>query len=474
MNKLPVKSVVIGAGPTGLCTAWNLATEGLSVTVLEKASDIGGMAVSFSDNGYIFDLGPHNFHTVHKDILRFVKKILKDDLRTHYPKIKIFFMNRFIDYPLGGIKVFTVLPLRIMLPAVFSFLFARLKLLLCGARDDNSFESWIKNRFGNTLYGIYFGPYAQKAWMIKASEISKYVAEKRVPPLSISAYIRQLLNRPRTDFHSEDATIIENYYPRRGVGQLTDWLYNDIIKNGGIVERKIDIVSIKGKNRNINSIVYKQDGVIKTKEIDMLFSTMPINELIGLLKMDVPEDVRKAAEELDYVSEVLLFLKVNKNKIFDSELLYFSSPNIKFNRVYDVGAFSRDCVPNGKTAFCVEFTCNRGDEIWNATPEEIYNYVMDIFEKHHMMHRSDVDGYLLEKITHAYPRFKIGFEKRIKKILDYLSQIDNLITLGRQGLFCYANVDDALHMGFRVAEMLHTIRKKGIDYQDLFPKYTYF
>ncbi len=474
MKRMPERSVVIGAGPSGLCTAWNLATDGTGVTVLEKTSEVGGMAASFKGDGYIFDFGPHNFHTVHKDILRFVKKILKKDMIRHYPKIKIFFMDRFMQYPLSGSKVFTVLPLKIMLPAAFSFLFARLRLLLFGAKDDNSFESWIKNRFGSVLYGIYFGPYAQKAWMVKASEISKYVAEKRVPPLSISAYIRQFLNKPRKDFHSEDATIIENYYPKKGIGQLTDWLYDKVVENNGVIERDIEITSIDGKDHNIESIRYKQDGELKKIETDMLFSSMPINELIKVLNMDVPEGVRKAAEELDYVSEVLLFLKVNKKKIFDSELLYFSSPNIKFNRIYDVGAFSEDCVPEGKTAYCVEFTCNKGDEVWESTSEDLYNYAISVFEKNNMMLRSDVDGYLIKKVTHAYPRFKIGFEERMKKILDYLSSIDNLITLGRQGLFCYANVDDALHMGFRAVEMLRTIRKKGVDYSDLFPKYTYF
>ena len=63
-------------------------------------------------------------------------------------------------------------------------------------------------------------------------------------------------------------------------------------------------------------LLYKQDGRLKKIETDMLFSSMPINELIKALHIDVPEDVRKAAEELDYVSEVLLFLKVSKRKIF--------------------------------------------------------------------------------------------------------------------------------------------------------------
>ena len=96
MKTFPEKPIVIGAGPAGLCTAWNLASDGIEVTLLEKTDKIGGLALSFKDGDYIFDLGPHNFHTVHKDILAFVKKILKGDLQEHNPKIKIFFLNKFL------------------------------------------------------------------------------------------------------------------------------------------------------------------------------------------------------------------------------------------------------------------------------------------------------------------------------------------------------------------------------------------
>lgn len=474
MKTFPEKPVVIGAGPAGLCTGWNLATDGIDVTILEKTDKIGGLALSFKDGDYIFDLGPHNFHTVHKDILAFVKKILKSDLQKYNPKIKIFFMNRFLDYPLKGIKVFTVLPLKTMLPAFISFLFARLRLLLFDPEDGDSFESWIKNRFGNTLYGIYFGPYVQKAWKVDASKISKYVAEKRVPPLSISDYIRRLLHKSPKNFHSEDAGFIQHYYPKKGIGELTDWLHDNFVKNNGKIERNVEILSINGKNHNVESITYRQNGKLQTLETDMLFSSIPINELIKTLKMDVPQAVLEAAGRLDYVSEVLLFLKVKKRKIFDSTWTYFSSPEIRFNRIYDIEAFSEYCVPTGKTAYCIEFTCNEEDDIWNSSAEELYSYVMNIFEKHNIMSRSEVEGYFIKKISHAYPRFKIGFEKKLQEILDYLSTVKNLITLGRQGLFCYANVDDALYMGFRAVEILNTIRKKSIDYSDLFPKYTHY
>lgn len=474
MQYLPEKPVVIGAGPAGLCVGWNLSVDGAQVTVLEKSNETGGISLTFHDDGYTFDLGPHNIHSVYPDIITFLKKILGDDLNQHEIKINILFRNRFVSYPLKGIKVFKALPVTTVIPAGFSFLWARLKMYARNPKDDNSFESWIKNRFGVILYNYYFGPYAQKAWKINASEISKYVAEKRVPVLSLTDYIRGIFRKKPKLFHSEDATQINHYYPTKGIGQISDYLAKGIITDNGKIKHNVKVLKINGSARRVESVTYEENGEVKTIDTDFLFSTIPINEFIKILDLDVPEEVKEAASGLDFCSETLLYIKVSHPEIFSTPLTYFSDPKIKFNRVYEVGAFNRECVPAGKSALCVEYTCDKGDEVWSATSEELFEDAMAVFEPLGIIKHKDVEGFMTRRITHAYPRFRIGFEERLNTILDYLSSLENVITLGRQGLFCYANVDDVLHMGFRVSEMLSTIRKKGIDYSDLFPKYTNF
>lgn len=474
MSILPGKPVILGAGPAGLCIGWDLTLDGIPVTILEKSNEVGGLSITFNDDGYLLDLGPHNIHTVYSDIITFLRKILGNDLYQHNPQVKIFFREHLVSYPLKGIYVFKALPITTVIPASLSFLWARTKMFLRNPEKDDSFEDWIKNRFGRILYNYYFGPYAQKAWKVESSEISNYVAKKRVPILSLTDYIRGIFKKQPKNFHSEDWSQINHYYPRKGVGQITEFLSKGIIDNNGMIKKNVKIVSINGNKNRVESVTYEKDGFTYTDETDFLFSTIPINDFIGLLNINLPEDVKAAAKGLDYCSEVLLYIKTKRGNIFETPLTYFSDPHIRFNRVYEVGAFSSDCVPPGKSALCIEYTCNIDDEIWSAQPEELFNNAMDIFEHYGMLKHNEVEGFLIKKITHAYPRFRIGFEEKLKKILDYLSTIENVITLGRQGLFCYANVDDVLHMGFRVVEMLNTIQRKGIDYYELFPKYVEF
>ncbi len=52
------KIVIIGSGFAGLASAACLAQKGYEVTVLEKNDSVGGRARHFSENGFMFDMGP--------------------------------------------------------------------------------------------------------------------------------------------------------------------------------------------------------------------------------------------------------------------------------------------------------------------------------------------------------------------------------------------------------------------------------
>ncbi|EFH82611.1 phytoene desaturase family protein [Ktedonobacter racemifer] len=55
--------VVIGGGLAGLSTACYLARDGLSVTLFEKSTNLGGRAASQNHDGYIFNRGIHAIYT---------------------------------------------------------------------------------------------------------------------------------------------------------------------------------------------------------------------------------------------------------------------------------------------------------------------------------------------------------------------------------------------------------------------------
>ena len=72
---------VLGGGVAGLSAAWKLAEAGADVRLYEAAPALGGMAASMHRNGYIWDFGPHRFHTKNPAIINTVRDLVGDDLQ---------------------------------------------------------------------------------------------------------------------------------------------------------------------------------------------------------------------------------------------------------------------------------------------------------------------------------------------------------------------------------------------------------
>jgi protoporphyrinogen oxidase len=57
-----IDTLIIGAGPAGLTTAYNLAKAGHDVLVIEQDKHyVGGISRTVSYKGFLFDIGGHRF-----------------------------------------------------------------------------------------------------------------------------------------------------------------------------------------------------------------------------------------------------------------------------------------------------------------------------------------------------------------------------------------------------------------------------
>ena len=58
LNKINKNIAIIGSGFAGLSAAALMAKAGAKVTVYEKNENIGGRARVFTEQGFVFDMGP--------------------------------------------------------------------------------------------------------------------------------------------------------------------------------------------------------------------------------------------------------------------------------------------------------------------------------------------------------------------------------------------------------------------------------
>ena len=95
---------ILGAGPTGLITAWRLLQNDWKVTIVEKDKVVGGLCKWWKYKNYIIDVGPHIFHTPERELRKFWEKefgdlFVKGDFWSKNVKGKNF--DKFYDYPLS-------------------------------------------------------------------------------------------------------------------------------------------------------------------------------------------------------------------------------------------------------------------------------------------------------------------------------------------------------------------------------------
>jgi len=93
--------VVVGAGPAGLTAAYVLAKQGLyKITVLEADNIVGGIAQTAQYKGFRFDIGGHRFFTKIQAVEDLWHEILGPEFISVPRLSRIYYNNRFFDYPL--------------------------------------------------------------------------------------------------------------------------------------------------------------------------------------------------------------------------------------------------------------------------------------------------------------------------------------------------------------------------------------
>lgn len=463
------KVLILGAGLSGLSAGWVLVRQGYEVKILERENHAGGLAVTKTDGEYSWDLGPHNIHTLHQHIVKFLTRNFSG-LFEHQVTSQISKGDKLVSYPLQGAKVLTSLPPFRLISAGISFVLARFRMYFSEPADDSNFEMWIRNRFGGVLFNEYFRDYPAKVWQISPSQIDRYVAEKRIPTLSLTEIIRTaLFGKASRIEHPEWAA--SNYYLPSGIGELGKFFERQFLEMGGKIEFNAVANRVSTAGNSVRSVSYVKDNQQHEEGCDFLLSTVPINDFVTAFD-NCPAELADVAAGLDYVSSLLLFLKVSRRDVLPAKLLYFQAPEILFSRVSDVGGFSSAMVPEGKNLLCLEFPCSNAAAMSSLSDQQLHDHAVGVLAAKGLLNPDEVIGSFTERVSHSYPRFRTGFRERLKKISEFLAGYDNTISFGRQGGFAYVNTDSVINLGFHAAAAVLTAGSAGYGCSEWFEMQT--
>jgi protoporphyrinogen oxidase len=198
MENLKYKFVVLGAGISGLTTAYEISKiyPG-GVLVLEKEPQVGGLCKTISSNGAFYDLGSHRIHRDSgKRAFELIKEICKGSLIKNTRKGKLRIKGAYVAYPITSIRfLFGIGVVESFLCAVSLFksiVSQRLFKRSTGPKELN-YESYLIRKAGRRAYKLFYEPYARKVWGRPPDSISIDAVKKRVSMMRPARFLQAAL-----------------------------------------------------------------------------------------------------------------------------------------------------------------------------------------------------------------------------------------------------------------------------------------
>jgi protoporphyrinogen oxidase len=448
--------LILGAGPAGITAGWRLAENGKTVTVLERDSTVGGMGKTVRVGDYAVDFGPHTFHiretNESRDIIRTIKPFFGDDPLILTRGTRVFLQGKYYIYPLELLQVLTGVKPSLAARIVFDYVVATTKTMFSPPKQEDSFEEWGVRNLGRTLYDLCFGVYSERVWGLPTSQISSKQAQ-RVAKLNLkNILLRTLGLKPDPQAH-----FTEYMYPRAGISALYENMAARFRQCGGELLLESPVVRLVREGNRISHVAYRNNGSETTVPCDGVVSTLPLPSLAKLITPSLPDDVLGHAAKLRYRSLKLVYIALNRERLTDFHWVYLLDKEFRINRVSEQKNVSPYMVPPRSTVLCVEVSCFRDEPIWSAPDEELFEIAFrDLQKTGYGVDRSEVLEYHVVGIDTAYPVYELNFEEHLIPVLKGVHSLDNLLTIGRHGLFLNNSMDDNVLLGTKVADRIST------------------
>jgi len=441
---------VIGAGPAGLTTAYCLTKETPSVIVIEKDPVyVGGISRTVRHGQFLFDIGGHRFFSKAREVVDLWHEILPDDFITRRRLSRIFYGGKFYSYPLSAFQALRNLGIFTSAACMLSYAYAKAFPIA----SPRSFHDWVRNRFGERLFQIFFKTYTEKVWGMSCDDISADWAAQRIKGLDLRVAVMNALKHSFGRKSKGPAvggdvvkTLIETFqYPRRGPGMMWEAAAAKITERGGriLMGRELVELAYDEAQKFWRIAVMAADGTREHYTARHIVSSAPVRELVQQL---TPKPISLLnARELRYRDLITVALMIDRPDVFDDNWIYIHDPSVKVGRVQNFASWSPEMAPEGMTCLGLEYFCFEGDGLWTMSDDDLIALATREVTKVGLVSAADiVDGCVVRQ-PKAYPVYDDAYREHMAMIrLDLEQSYPSLHLIGRNGMHKYNNQDHAM------------------------------
>jgi protoporphyrinogen oxidase len=390
-------------------------------------------------------MGGHRFFTKSDQVREIWQRILGEKFLRRPRMSRIFFRRRFFHYPLRPLDALGKLGVFEGILIVLSY--ARWRMF--PYRHVDTFEQWVTNRFGRRLFLMFFKSYTEKVWGIPCSELKAEWAAQRIKNLTLGSAVLGWLFKPRKVITS----LIEQFdYPELGPGMMWEATRRAVESRGGIVRTGCHVLAVLREGNRVVGVRIGVNGLTEFVAADHVISSMPVTELIKKLDPSAPEETARAAGQLRYRDFLTVCLIVDRPTLFADNWIYIHEPEVKVGRIQNFKNWSPGMVPDqSKTSLGLEYFCNEGDELWCAPDAELIELGKRELERIGLIEAADVEDGCVFRVPKSYPVYDGDYRECLETIKTFVNGLENVQTVGRNGLHRYNNQDHAMLTGLLAA-----------------------
>lgn len=400
--------------------------------IFEASAHVGGLARTPRDGAWRLDPGGHRFFTRHEEIMDLWNSLLPHDEWIVVPRRSAMLVDgHFVPYPLQGRDLLMQLGIGTGLRGVSAFMWSRFRRGLRAIDRPQTFRQWGIEEFGHHWYRMFFDGYVRKTWLADPDHLSSDWANQRIKPIDW---------RRASSHNPADQDVFR--YPRFGPGQLWD-AASDALTNAGVpVSMNSSVDAIRHDGRNWTIELHNGD----TATGDAVFSSMPLQLLIGMLEPQPPKHIRAIAATLRHRSVITVAVALKKHYDIPFNWVYTPGPEFRVGRIQNYGNWSKALAPEGFTGSHLgfEYFTLPHDDLWVAGDEGLGSIVENDLRALGVQD-SELEHVMIVRSQHAYPIYDPGRERNVVRIRDFLRQNHpTLHPIGRNGMHRYDNQDHAM------------------------------
>jgi len=449
----PTEVLIVGAGPAGLTAGYLLTKAGRDVVIVERdPTYVGGISRTVNYKGFLFDIGGHRFFSKAKEVVALWDEILPDDFIDRPRLSRIYYGGKFYTYPLRAFEALTNLGIFRSVACVLSYGYAKLRPVA----DPRTFHQWVRNQFGEKLFGIFFRTYTEKVWGMSCDDISADWAAQRIKGLDLGGAIIDALSRslglkkkkPAAALGEQGGvkTLIESFrYPSKGPGMMWDAAAAKTRAQGGEIrmDRSLESLTWDSRAELWTATIVSGAGERETLTARHVISSAPITELSNAI---TPQPAsHAAAQNLRYRDFITVALIARASATFPDNWVYIHDPSVRVGRVQNFLSWSPHMAPEGFACVGLEYFCFAGDGTWEARDEDLIAMAKREIGQIGLVDPADVVDGAVVRQAKAYPIYDDSYQAHVETVrADFEHAYPTLHLVGRNGMHKYNNQDHAM------------------------------